>query len=176
MDILKIAKKVLKRCNVIPKLRFNELISALVELNKNGSLSQTKSYEFPFLMHCFLSVNQLTLGNIENFDENDVCMEKLDHYIELLYDDIDDKIKGALNILNLVNKPENLKFLSKNDTLLCALSRVLREDGKKSLELAIYIVCIFCYFSNYTDFHYAVSNVSFTVLKKHKLISFKSTK
>ena len=88
-----------------------------------------------------------------------VTIDDIDRCTELFYDELEDKIKGSLMIMRLASDPENLKILSKNDTLLCALSRVLREDGKKSLELTIYITCIFSQFSHFADFHHAISNV-----------------
>ena len=151
----------MKKCDIIPKLRLPELVAALLEMNRNGSLTSTLSYEFPFVMQNFLSTSNFLLESENMIDANNVSFAHLDYYIELLYDELEDKIKGALSILNLVCKPENVSSLSKNDTLLCALSRVLREDGKKSLELSIYIACIFSHFSSYVDFHFAISNVSF---------------
>lgn len=166
VDIRQLAAKILKRCDIIPKMRLPELFAALLQLNKNGGLSSTASYEFPFAMQNFLSTSSLffaesTDGSSDSFDVTKVSIGKLDFYIELLYEELEEKIKGALSILNLVTKPEHLNSLSKNDTLLCALSRVLREDGKKSLELSIYIAAIFSHFSNYVDFHFTISNVSF---------------
>lgn len=96
-----------------------------------------------------------------NFDATAVSLGQLDLYIELLYEELEEKIRGALAILALVaTRPEHLGRLAKNDTLLSALSRVLREDGKKSLELSIYIAAIFAHLSNYVDFHSVISNVS----------------
>lgn len=95
-----------------------------------------------------------------NFDATAVSLGQLDLYIELLYEELEEKIRGALAILALVaTRPEHLGRLAKNDTLLSALSRVLREDGKKSLELSIYIAAIFAHLSNYVDFHSVISNV-----------------
>ncbi len=90
----------------------------------------------------------------------DADINKLDEYIELLYEDLSDKIKGSWLILQLSKSSDNLIELTNNETLICALARVLREDGKKSLELAINIVFIFACFSNYSQFHSCISQVS----------------
>lgn len=86
-------------------------------------------------------------------------INRLDEYIELLYEELKEKIRGSWLILQLSRFPDNLSELANNETLLCALARVLREDGKKSLELSINIVYIFAYFSNFTQFHSSVSQV-----------------
>ena len=159
VDIQKLARRILKKCSTISILRLPEFVSALLQLNRNGSLSSTLLYEFPFATQHFLSPS-IPAEFDDQFDVNKVSINDLDLYTELLYEELEDKIKGALSILKLAGIPENLSSLAKNDTLLCALSRVLREDGKKSLELSIYIACIFANFAPYVDFHFTISNVS----------------
>lgn len=78
----------------------------------------------------------------------------LEDYIELLYDEMSDKIKGSGLILQLCKDNSNLDELTKNESLLSVLSRVLREDWKKNLDLSINLVNIFQSFSEYTVFHH----------------------
>ncbi|XP_069365605.1 kinesin-associated protein 3 [Maniola hyperantus] len=77
----------------------------------------------------------------------------VDDYVELLYDDIPEKIKGSALILQLARNPENLIELARNEALLSALSRVLREEWKRSIELSTNIVYTFFCFSTYIEFH-----------------------
>ncbi|XP_028176759.1 kinesin-associated protein 3 [Ostrinia furnacalis] len=77
----------------------------------------------------------------------------IDDYVELLYDDIPEKIKGSALILQLARNPDNLIELSRNEALLSALSRVLREEWKRSIELSTNIVYTFFCFSTYNEFH-----------------------
>ncbi|GBP64110.1 Kinesin-associated protein 3 [Eumeta japonica] len=77
----------------------------------------------------------------------------VDDYVELLYDDIPEKIRGSALILQLARNPDNLIELAKNEALLSALSRVLREEWKRSIELSTNIVYTFFCFSTYNDFH-----------------------
>ncbi|RKO93016.1 kinesin-associated protein-domain-containing protein, partial [Blyttiomyces helicus] len=77
----------------------------------------------------------------------------IEHYIEGLYEEIPDKIQSTRNILQLARMSENMETLISNDALMSALSRVLREDGKKSLELVTNIIYIFFCFSNFSQFH-----------------------
>ncbi|CAK1549840.1 unnamed protein product [Leptosia nina] len=80
-------------------------------------------------------------------------LNHIDEYVELLYDDIPEKIKGSALILQLARNPENLIELARNEALLSALSRVLREEWKRSIELSTNIVYTFFCFSTYIEFH-----------------------
>ena len=61
-------------------------------------------------------------------------IENLSEYTELLYEDETSKIQASKHILNLARNPENLETLLHSQTLLGALSRVLRDDWKKSTD------------------------------------------
>ncbi|OWR44914.1 putative kinesin-associated protein [Danaus plexippus plexippus] len=80
-------------------------------------------------------------------------LNHIDEYVELLYDDIPEKIKGSSLILQLARNPDNLIELARNEALLSALSRVLREEWKRSIELSTNIVYTFFCFSTYLEFH-----------------------
>ncbi|XP_014221190.1 kinesin-associated protein 3 isoform X1 [Trichogramma pretiosum] len=80
-------------------------------------------------------------------------ISNIDAYMELLYEEIPDKIKGSSLILQLARVPDNLLELTKNESLLSVLARLLREDWRKSIDLAINIVYIFFCFSTYSQFH-----------------------
>ena len=86
-------------------------------------------------------------------------MSAIDDYIEWLYEEINDKVKSTRHILQLAKIPENMPMLIQNgiqvnlESLMSALSRVLREDGKRSMELVTNIVYIFFCFSNFSEFH-----------------------
>ncbi|KAI8848530.1 kinesin-associated protein-domain-containing protein [Chytridium lagenaria] len=80
-------------------------------------------------------------------------LDRIEHYIEGLYEEIPDKIASTRKILYLAKMPENMEALISNEALISALSRVLREDNKKSMELVTNIIYIFFCFSNYSRFH-----------------------
>lgn len=87
-------------------------------------------------------------------------MTKVDSYLEMLYDE-KLKIEGAARIFVLTEDKDNLKDLSENETLMCVLARMFREDGKKSLEVATLVVAIFAQFSQYVQFHGIISQYKF---------------
>merc|ERR1719482_2311308 len=84
-----------------------------------------------------------------NADIHDV-----DTYMDMLYEEKTDiKVKGARHILKLAIEPQYMEYLIEYDSLLSVLSRVCREEAKKSHDLACAIVgCFYC-FSYYTCFH-----------------------
>ena len=77
----------------------------------------------------------------------------MEDYIELLYEDVSSKVRGSGLILQLSRNPDNLEELSQNETLLGALSRVLREEWRSSIDLTTNIIYIFFCFSTFTQFH-----------------------
>lgn len=77
----------------------------------------------------------------------------MEQYLELLYEDLPDKTRGSALILELAKDPNNLEELVNSEPVLSALSRVLREDWKKSIELSTNIVYTFFCFSTFIQFH-----------------------
>ncbi|XP_050693390.1 kinesin-associated protein 3-like isoform X3 [Eriocheir sinensis] len=85
-------------------------------------------------------------------------LNELDSYMEMLYEEMPDKVRGASLILQLARNPDYLEELCQNETVLGALARVLREDWKKSLDLSYNIVYIFFCFSVFSNFHTVISH------------------
>ncbi|KAL7751426.1 hypothetical protein RI367_003286 [Sorochytrium milnesiophthora] len=86
-------------------------------------------------------------------DEDIATMEELEQYIELLYEELPEKLRCARLILQLARDADHIDALANNESLMSALSRTLREDSKKSLELITNIAQIFFLFSQYSRFH-----------------------
>ncbi|XP_060518979.1 kinesin-associated protein 3 isoform X2 [Cylas formicarius] len=90
---------------------------------------------------------------IDKGSHHEANYNNLSDYIDLLYEGMAEKIKGAHSIQFLARVPENLEALSKNETLISALGRVLREDWKRSISLSTHLVFTFFCFSVYSCFH-----------------------
>jgi len=86
-------------------------------------------------------------------EEETANINDMEDYIELLYEDVSSKVRGSGLILQLSRNPDNLEELSQNETLLGALSRVLREEWRTSIDLTTNIIYIFFCFSTFTQFH-----------------------
>lgn len=119
-------------------------------------------------------------------------MEELSTYTEMLYEDLAARLKGTAAVLTLAKSPGNLEQLIQDEPLLAALSRLLREEGRNSMDLVTNVVEIFFCFSNYSAFHsflsqnsvgsFAMKTISLETkryalwmeeLEKHKLASDK---
>lgn len=85
--------------------------------------------------------------------DEEANLNDTDEYLELLYEDIPEKIRGSALFLQLARNPDNLEELFQNETVVGALARILKEDWKRSTELATNIICIFFCFSNFSQFH-----------------------
>lgn len=86
--------------------------------------------------------------------QTNVQLENLEEYLEKLYEhDVKEQVKGSFMIMQLARNPEYLDKLITNDTLLGALSRVLKEEGKYSMELVMNILYVFYSFSHFSQFH-----------------------
>jgi hypothetical protein len=76
------------------------------------------------------------------------ALESLDSYLEMLYEEsLDDKIKGTLLILQLSRNSSNLEALVQHENVFSVLTRVLKDDGQKSLDLSLNIIYVFFCFS-----------------------------
>ena len=143
---------------MIPDSKYNELVTLLKYLRTRKDVSTTRPQTAVSERMRNMLIER---PDSDMKDTEEAQIEKLDEYIELLYEELADKIKGSSLILKLSRNGDNLLELTENETLVCALARVLREDGKKSLELATNIVFVFASFSNYSQFHPTISRVSF---------------
>ena len=83
-----------------------------------------------------------------------VNIEQIEKYVDLLYEQPDEKIKGARYLLYLIQSPNNMYIIcEEQEKLLDVISRTLRDEHKKILELSIYLIYFFYAFSQYQIFH-----------------------
>lgn len=68
--------------------------------------------------------------------DEEASINSIDEYVELLYEDIQEKIRGATLIFQLARNPDNLEELIQNGTFLC----------KSVISVFLNLVSIFSYF------------------------------
>ncbi|XP_063796365.1 kinesin-associated protein 3 isoform X3 [Pseudophryne corroboree] len=172
-DISSLARKVVEECKLIHPSKLAEVEQLLYYLQnrRDGLISKEnkeKKNNKPKDPPPFEGMEIDEIANINDMDE----------YIELLYEDIADKVRGSALILQLARNPDNLEELLLNETALGALARVLREDWKQSVELATNIIYIFFCFSSFSQFHGLIThykigalcmNIIDHELKRHEL-------
>ncbi|XP_070765223.1 kinesin-associated protein 3a [Enoplosus armatus] len=149
-DTSSLARKVVEECRLIhsSKLREVEQLLFYLQNRKQSNDNQEKRRTSPRHFTPYAGVE---------LDE-EASINSIDEYVELLYEDIQEKIRGATLIFQLARNPDNLEELIQNETALGALARVLREDWKQSVDLATTITSVFFCFSSFSQFHGLVTH------------------
>uniref|UniRef100_A0A915BXZ0 Kinesin-associated protein 3 n=2 Tax=Parascaris TaxID=6254 RepID=A0A915BXZ0_PARUN len=147
VDITALARYVLQRCPIIPEYRIVELEQILYYLQKRLQLTTSAG-----------DGSSILLGALENISSTRASINNVDEYIEMLYEETAEKTRGTALILQLCRNSGNIEHIVENETLIGALARVLRDDWKKSFELATNIVSIFFTFSSYTQFQAVIAH------------------
>ncbi|KAJ9577205.1 hypothetical protein L9F63_006179, partial [Diploptera punctata] len=154
-----LAQEVVEKCSLIHPSKIDE-VEQLIYYLKNRKNGTPNTNGQP-LEQVEPSRPSSSCSGAESPSSSAVSAEKaninnIEGYVELLYEDIPEKVTGSALILQLARNPDNLEELGTNDAVLSALSRVLREDWKKSIELSTNIVYIFFCFSTYSQFHHVI--------------------
>ncbi|KAM9469369.1 kinesin-associated protein 3-like isoform 1-T1 [Clarias gariepinus] len=147
-DVSSLARKVVDECKLIHPSKVAEVEHLLFYLQNRKKPSSKAEKEEKKL----LKPRELTPFDGMELDE-EANINKIEDYVELLYEGIPEKIRGSTLILHLARNPDNLEELLQNEAALGALARVLREDWKQSMELATTIVYVFFCFSSFSQFH-----------------------
>ncbi|XP_049821994.1 kinesin-associated protein 3 isoform X10 [Aethina tumida] len=138
-DCHALAKEVVNQCDLIHHSRLAEVEQIIYYLKKRKLHGGLKTE---------IDTNEKT-----QFNPSEANYNNLSNYIDLLYEGMDEKVKGAHLIQFLARDPENLEALAKYETLISALGRTLREDWKRSIALSTHLVFTFFCFSMYPRFH-----------------------
>ncbi|TGZ67305.1 hypothetical protein CRM22_004854 [Opisthorchis felineus] len=147
-DIPELARKIVDNCKLIHETKLPQVEHLLrYLLNRKDTGVQKIQSE--------LSSEKLAdPGAFDSTEIDEVAhLNDVDQYLELLYEDIPEKLRASALVLQLARNPDNLEELFQNETLVGALARVLREDWKKSTDLATNITYIFFCFSSFSNFH-----------------------
>uniref|UniRef100_A0A4W4EGV4 Kinesin-associated protein 3a n=1 Tax=Electrophorus electricus TaxID=8005 RepID=A0A4W4EGV4_ELEEL len=146
-DIGSLARKVVEECKLISPSKLPEVEQLLFYLQNRRSPTGTEKRD----------KKQIKPRDPTPFEgmelDEEANINNIDDYVELLYEDVPEKVRGATLILRLARNPDNLEELLQNETVLGALARVLREDWKQSVDLATTIIYIFFCFSSFIQFH-----------------------
>ena len=156
-DITALANEVITKCKLIHPSKLPEVEQLLYYLQnrKEKSLKTDEgSSSTDSLRPKSASIHRYSpIETNDTSEEETANINDMEDYIELLYEDVSSKVRGSGLILQLSRNPDNLEELSQNETLLGALSRVLREEWRTSIDLTTNIIYIFFCFSTFTQFH-----------------------
>ncbi|XP_032235565.2 kinesin-associated protein 3 [Nematostella vectensis] len=173
-NIAALSKEIIEKCKLIHPSKLPEVEQLLYYLQNRKENSKSKDKqktERERLEERSAEFEGTEIDEVANIND-------IDDYIELLYEDIPEKIRGTALILQLSRNPDNLEELAQNETVLGALSRVMREDWRKSSELTTNIVYMFFCFSSFSQFHtiiihYKVGAMCMQVME-HEITRYKS--
>ena len=85
----------------------------------------------------------------------------LSKYLDMLYEDHDRKMQAAMAVYQLSLKKENLPMIAESETLQLVLVRVMREEGRKWIELATLVTAVFANMSQNMAFHAGIAKYKF---------------
>ncbi|KAL7036101.1 hypothetical protein ACKWTF_008691 [Chironomus riparius] len=150
-DVAALAREVVDKCDLIHKSQLSD-VEQIIYFLKNRKVSRDSGVSSLKSASVRSKSEARVLDKVNN-DVDKASIRNIDDYIELLYEELPERIRGSAYILQLARNPDNLEELEKNEAVLSALSRVLREDWRKSLDLTTNIIYTFFCFSTYTHFH-----------------------
>ncbi|CAH1786263.1 unnamed protein product [Owenia fusiformis] len=156
-NVASLAKEIVDRCKLIHPSKLPEVEQLLYYLqNRKDNNTQQGNDGKPRQQ---LSERPMDPGVYDGTEIDEVAnINDVEDYLELLYEDIPEKLKGSALLLQLARNPDNLEELFQNETVVQALARVLKDDWKKSTELATNIIYIFFCFSSFSQFHGVISH------------------
>ncbi|XP_034244618.1 kinesin-associated protein 3 isoform X2 [Thrips palmi] len=153
-DCAALAKEVVEKCSLIHSSKIAEVEHLIYYLQNRKENPFNDRVESPLQGSIYSGTESpSSIEMIGNASAERATIANIESYVELLYEDMAEKVRGSGLILELAKDPNNLEDLAKNESLLSALSRVLREDWRKSMELSTNIVYVFFCFSTFSQFH-----------------------
>jgi hypothetical protein len=166
-NISQLAKEVVSKCSLIHPSKIGEVEQLLYYLqNRKENVLTNSDYDGKKKP---LS-DKLEDPNIDDINET-ANINDLDDYAEMLYeDDLKAKIRGSALILQLARNPDNLEELFQNESVLNCLSRVLKEDWQRNIEVSTNIIYTFFCFSSFSQFHpliahYKIGNLTVQIIE-----------
>ncbi|XP_065068315.1 kinesin-associated protein 3-like [Rhopilema esculentum] len=149
-NIAALANEIVEKCKLIHPSKLPEVEQLLYYLQKRSEKQKDTSSEA--LAPAKKKSQDIDPLDSNEFDES-ANLNDIEEYIELLYEDTPQKIKGTAFILQLARNPDNLEEIAQNETVVSALARILREEWKVSTELTTNIIYTFFCFSSFSEFH-----------------------
>ncbi|CAF0761376.1 unnamed protein product [Brachionus calyciflorus] len=161
-----LAKEVVKKCSLIHPSKLAEVEQLLFYLQNRKESTLPENY----VGKKKTLSDKLENPNIDDINET-ANINDLDDYAEMLYeDDIKTKIRGSALILQLARNPDNLEELFQNESIINCLSRVLKEEWNRNIEVTTNIIYTFFCFSSFSQFHpliahYKVGNLTVQIVE-----------
>ncbi|KAK7502598.1 hypothetical protein BaRGS_00006173 [Batillaria attramentaria] len=148
-DLTALAREIIDKCKLIHPAKLPEVEQLLYYLQNRKEAAPAKAPTGKTQL-----MDKPEDPGIDATEVDEVAnINDVDEYLDMLYEDLPDKVKGSALLLQLARNPDNLEELFQNETVVSALVRLLREDWKRSTDLATNIIYIFFCFSSFSQFH-----------------------
>eukprot|EP00747_Dinoflagellata_sp_TGD_P071740 gnl/TRDRNA2_/TRDRNA2_157177_c0_seq5.p1 gnl/TRDRNA2_/TRDRNA2_157177_c0~~gnl/TRDRNA2_/TRDRNA2_157177_c0_seq5.p1 ORF type:complete len:814 (-),score=140.75 gnl/TRDRNA2_/TRDRNA2_157177_c0_seq5:78-2519(-) len=153
-DIPGLAQEIVDKCKYIPAKRVRDVEQVLQSMAESMGTLEGDNLACVPVPSSPSPPATLRLGDVLPY----ATYDNIDDYVDELYEDkMELKARGSKCLLTLCTQVRHLDSLSKHSTLLGVLSRELRENAKRSYELAVAISGIFLCLSNFPQFHGALA-------------------
>lgn len=124
-----LAREVVEKCDLVHQSQISDVEQIIYFLKNRKNVANIRPATVRSKSEARLS-DKIPKDAVE-----EASIRNIDEYIDLLYEELPDRIRGSASILQLARNPDNLDELQKNEAVLSALSRVVREDHRKSIDL-----------------------------------------
>eukprot|EP00743_Colponemidia_sp_Colp-15_P004208 GILK01004540.1.p1 GENE.GILK01004540.1~~GILK01004540.1.p1 ORF type:complete len:755 (+),score=181.94 GILK01004540.1:116-2380(+) len=156
-DINAMADELLDKCKLIHPSRKQVVVQLLRELQQNAfeQRRQQAAVEDAKDKEMVRQRRERVAKLVVDAEMERATLRELETYVEKLYDDsIDEKVRGAKMIFALAKQTEHLgHMLTMQEQLFSVLSRTLKDEHRRSIDLCYNIMSIFFCYSNFSDFH-----------------------
>ncbi|KAJ7543321.1 hypothetical protein O6H91_09G033000 [Diphasiastrum complanatum] len=105
---------------------------------------------------------------------SDSQMQELESCVANLYETISSKVTATRMILESAKRIDCLAHLAYHASAMCALARVLREEGHKSFDLRLNIISVIFITSFFQNFHKLSNTSRVTSLHSKETMAWKS--
>ncbi|RKO96833.1 hypothetical protein CXG81DRAFT_7585, partial [Caulochytrium protostelioides] len=148
------AQDIVARCRWIPASQQDEVRSLLAILQSKAVAAEA---EYALLQQQRQAFRMAAAAGDDVVTEADrsalLTPALVEQCIEKLYEETPDKVAASRRLFRLAQNVMNVEILIQNEGLVSALIRVLREDSRKSLELATAIALVFDVFAEHAALH-----------------------
>ncbi len=154
-NIAKLARRVTKKCTIIPHQWIAQVEDVLVEIQERSyvySYSEDDGEEGE-AAHMDMDMN---IHNDDDQELNDVMSHRdsiVDSILESFYGGVHDQILASAEILSQCRNIKNLEHFVHHQQLMSALTRIISDQSSYSIQLTLNICSVFLAISNIEDLH-----------------------
>jgi hypothetical protein len=115
-DVAALAREVVEKCDLIHRSQLSD-VEQIIYFLKNRKTSSSRDSAVSGLKSASVrSKSEARILDKVHNETDKASIRNIDEYIELLYEELPERIRGSAYILQLARNPDNLEELEKNGT------------------------------------------------------------